>query len=149
MATKISLWFIETLSKKKKLDNFFPILKFCKHFFCEYLHGQVRIQKFRRPWTLSVQWLRVSTSKARGVGSVPGGGTRILHTMWLSEKILKIKTEQKFRENDIRFQFRVVNLVFTNISTKKKKIQMRRKKSDSLHGSVLNITNISYSQALF
>ena len=55
------------------------------------------------------------------MGSVPGGGTRILHTMWLSKKILKIKTEQKFRENDIRFQFRVVNLVFMNISTKKKK----------------------------
>lgn len=84
------------------------------------------------------------------MGSIPGGGTRILHAMWCSEKILKIRTKQKFRENDTRFQLWVVNLVFTNInSKKKKKIQMPKKKSDALHGSVLNMTNISYSQALF
>ena len=36
------------------------------------------------PW--GVQWLRLCTSTAGGMGSNPGQGTKILHAMWHSQK---------------------------------------------------------------
>ena len=36
--------------------------------------------------SLVVQWLRFCTSTARGRASNPGGGTKILHAMWLEQK---------------------------------------------------------------
>ena len=36
--------------------------------------------------SLVVQWLRVHSSNARGVGSIPGGGTKILHAAWPKQK---------------------------------------------------------------
>ena len=32
--------------------------------------------------SLSVQWLNFHVSIAGGVGSIPDGGTKILHTLW-------------------------------------------------------------------
>ena len=40
--------------------------------------------------SLVVQWLRLCTSTARGMGSIPGWGAKILHAAWLGKKI-KIK----------------------------------------------------------
>ena len=36
--------------------------------------------------SLVVQWLRLSTSTARGVVSILGQGTRILHAAWCGKK---------------------------------------------------------------
>ena len=38
-----------------------------------------------------IQLLRLSTSNARCVGSVPGVETMTLHAMWSSQKVLKKK----------------------------------------------------------
>ena len=38
-----------------------------------------------------VQWLRVCTSTAGGMGLIPGWGTRILYTVWLGKKKKKKK----------------------------------------------------------
>ena len=40
--------------------------------------------------SLAVQWLRLRTSTAGGVGSFPGWGTRILHTMRHGQEIIII-----------------------------------------------------------
>ena len=32
--------------------------------------------------SLALQWLRLHTSTAGGMSSVPGGGNKILHAMW-------------------------------------------------------------------
>ena len=34
--------------------------------------------------SLSVQWLNFRVSTAGGIGSIPDGGTKILHTLWCS-----------------------------------------------------------------
>ena len=50
--------------------------------------------------SLVVQWLRICTSTAGGIGSIPGQGTKILHAMQCSEKKKKInKTKKKKRQN--------------------------------------------------
>ena len=36
---------------------------------------------------VKVQWIRPQTSTARGVGSIPGLGTKILHATWSSQNI--------------------------------------------------------------
>ena len=36
--------------------------------------------------SLAVQWLRLQVSKAEGVGSIPGQGTRIPRAKWCSQK---------------------------------------------------------------
>ena len=36
---------------------------------------------------MAVQWLRLCTSIAEGVGLTPGQGTKILHATWYSQKI--------------------------------------------------------------
>ena len=46
--------------------------------------------------SLAVQWLRLCTSNASGVGSVPGWGTKIPYAAWHSEKIRKKKKENLY-----------------------------------------------------
>ena len=41
--------------------------------------------------TLVVQWLRLHVSNARGMGSIPGQGTKITHTPWWGQENLKNK----------------------------------------------------------
>ena len=36
---------------------------------------------------LVVQWLRLHTSSAAGVGLIPGWGTKILHASWCHQKL--------------------------------------------------------------
>ena len=36
--------------------------------------------------SLAVQWLRLHASTAGGAGSIPGGGTKILHAVWCGQK---------------------------------------------------------------
>lgn len=36
-----------------------------------------------------VQWLRLCASPVGGMGSIPGQGTKILHVVWLGQKINK------------------------------------------------------------
>ena len=36
--------------------------------------------------SLAVQWLRLRASNARGEGTIPGWGTKILHTVWPKKK---------------------------------------------------------------
>ena len=40
---------------------------------------------------LVVLWLRLHTFKAEGVDLIPGWGNRILHAMWCSKKLKKLK----------------------------------------------------------
>ena len=37
--------------------------------------------------SLAVQWLRLRTSNAGGMGSIPGQGAKILHAVWHGKKI--------------------------------------------------------------
>ena len=43
---------------------------------------QNRLLKIESGISLEVQWLRVRASTARGSGSIPGWGNKILHTGW-------------------------------------------------------------------
>ena len=45
------------------------------------------IKCFTLGTSLDVQWIRPQTSTARGVGSIPGLGTKILHATWYSQNI--------------------------------------------------------------
>ena len=47
-----------------------------------------------------VQWLRLSTSSGRGMGSIPGQGTKIPHATWHSKKkkVYNNKKETKYTE---------------------------------------------------
>ena len=42
-----------------------------------------------------VQWLRLSTSNAGGMGSIPGQGTKIRHAVWHGHKEKKKKKTLK------------------------------------------------------
>ena len=46
--------------------------------------GYVRISLLGT--SLAVQWLRFCASNAGGMGSIPGGGTKIPHAAWHSQK---------------------------------------------------------------
>ena len=48
-----------------------------------------------------IQLLRLSTSNARCVGSVPGVETMTLHAMWSSQKVLKKKKEEEEEEEEL------------------------------------------------
>ena len=45
--------------------------------------------------SLAVQWLRLHASNARGAGSNPGRGAKILHATWHSQENFKKKKEKK------------------------------------------------------
>ena len=46
-------------------------------------------------WTcLVVQWLRLCTFNAEGIGSIPGQGTKIPHVTWCGQKINFFKKEE-------------------------------------------------------
>ena len=45
--------------------------------------------------SLVAQWLGLCASKAGGVCSIPGWGTKITHVSWLSQKIGKKKKTYK------------------------------------------------------
>ena len=47
--------------------------------------------KIQRGTSLAVQWLRLPALTARGAGSIPGRGTKILHATWPKINKLKIK----------------------------------------------------------
>ena len=44
---------------------------------------------------LVVQWLRLCSANARDRGSIPGQGTKILHSAWQSPKMNKKKKKEK------------------------------------------------------
>ena len=41
--------------------------------------------------SLAVQWLRLCASNAKGVGSIPGWGTKIPHAIWRGQENIKKK----------------------------------------------------------
>ena len=51
----------------------------CKTRICEVATAIIPIKQ--GSWTSLVQWLRLHASTARGVGLMPGQGTKILHAM--------------------------------------------------------------------
>ena len=55
--------------------------------------------------SLVVQWLRLCTASTRGMGSVPGGGTKIPHAMWHGPKnkakLLKLKHRKSWKQEKI------------------------------------------------
>ena len=51
--------------------------------------------------SLVAQWLRLRASNARGVGLLPGQGTKSPHATWRSQKSIKI-TEKQNPQRDIR-----------------------------------------------
>ena len=54
--------------------------------------------------SLAVQWLRLCTSNAGGMGSIPGQGTKIPHAAWCSQKKLKIKNKaaEKIKNSQVK-----------------------------------------------
>ena len=68
---------------------------------CEYLHNFLSKKNFLceegyykdTPGTfLAVQWLGLHASSVEGMGSIPGWGTKIPHTVWQKKKIEKKHT---------------------------------------------------------
>ena len=51
--------------------------------------------KVRQGSSLVVRWLRLCVSIARGLGLIPGWGTKIMHVSWCSHKIKKNKQQQQ------------------------------------------------------
>ena len=55
--------------------------------------------------SLVVQWLRLCTTRARGMSSVPGWGTKIPHAMWHGPKnkakLLKLKYRKSWKQEKI------------------------------------------------
>ena len=50
------------------------------------------------PWTsLAVQWLRLCISTAGGMGSIPGGGTKIPHAAWRDQNQNPKPKQKAFR----------------------------------------------------
>ena len=49
----------------------------------------------KRETSLTIQWLRFLAFKARGVGLIPDGGTKIPHVMHCSQENIKKKKERK------------------------------------------------------
>ena len=43
--------------------------------------------------SLKVQWLRLNTSTARGIGSIPGQKAKITHATWCGQKKNKKKNQ--------------------------------------------------------
>ena len=52
------------------------------------------MKNLRSETSLMVQWLRLHASKAGGVGSIPGWGTKILHALWHGHKSTGKKKEK-------------------------------------------------------
>ena len=50
-----------------------------------------------------IQLLRLSTSNARCVGSVPGVETMTLHVMWSSQKVLKKKKKKRTLRSSFKY----------------------------------------------
>ena len=53
-----------------------------------------RIKRIGRGTSLAVQWLRRRASNARGMGSIPGGGTKIPHAVWCDQKSIRKKKKE-------------------------------------------------------
>ena len=76
--------------------------------------------------SLVVQWLRIRTSSAGGMGWISGPGTKILHTHAARQKKKKIPSDQN------AWNFWYVNKAI------KKKPQWSQKKEVSIHGCSKN-----------
>ena len=50
---------------------------------CVFNHN-LKSEKMRT--SLAIQWFKNHASNARGIGSIPGWGTKILYAMWYSPK---------------------------------------------------------------
>ena len=50
--------------------------------------------------SLVVHWLRLHASNAGGMGSIPGGGTKIPHAMWHGQKEKKKGLNKTYYENE-------------------------------------------------
>ena len=46
----------------------------------------VAVKNIRPGISLAIQWLGLGTFTAEGLGSIPGGGTKISQAMWSSKK---------------------------------------------------------------
>ena len=68
--------------------------------------------------SLVVQWLRLHGSTARGMGSIPGWGTKLSHARQCSQK--KRKRERKKREKICLQCFKIGNVVLIWLKKKKK-----------------------------
>ena len=68
------------------------------------MNHKIFIQQIQnRDTSLVVQWLRLSASNARGMGSIPGQGTKIPHAMWHSQNkqtknVYNINREREYTE---------------------------------------------------
>ena len=56
-----------------------------KHLWHMYAEKNLHLKRYQRKTSL-VQWLRLRTSNAGGVGSIPGWGTKIPHAAWQKKK---------------------------------------------------------------
>ena len=55
---------------------------------CTRAHSKVAKEREKNIWTsLAVQQLRLCTSSAGGVGSIPGWGTKIWHATWCGQSL--------------------------------------------------------------
>ena len=50
------------------------------------LDAEAESRKERAGTSLAVQWLRLYTPNAQGMGSIPGWGTRVPHAAWCGQK---------------------------------------------------------------
>ena len=50
------------------------------------LDAEAESRKERAGTSLAVQWLRLYTPNAQGMGSIPGWGTRVSHAAWCGQK---------------------------------------------------------------
>ena len=56
----------------------------------------MNIKKKSEGTSLAVQWLRLCASNARGMGSIPGWGTKIPYVVWHGHKIKRKETKADF-----------------------------------------------------
>ena len=69
-----------------------------------FMVGLVLIRRDRTGTSLAVQWLRLRASTARGMGSIPGQGTKIPHATWHGQKIKKKKKRRRDRRELVSHQ---------------------------------------------